>query len=63
MPNAADDDSQAGDSDTEDPMKMLEESQAASKRQMEDEDMLADLRWVKLNPVCTPLFEMTEGLI
>lgn len=45
MPNAADDDSDAGaESDPEDPMKALEASQANAKRQMEDEDDLADLR-------------------
>lgn len=43
MPNAADDD-EDNVSDEEDPMKALEESQAASKRQMEEEDALADLR-------------------
>jgi hypothetical protein len=43
MPNAADDD-EDNVSEEEDPMKALEESQAASKRQMEDEDALADLR-------------------
>lgn len=43
VPNAAEDDEEAG-SDVEDPMKALEESQAAAKRQMEDEDELADLR-------------------
>ncbi|KAJ9108093.1 hypothetical protein QFC19_002558 [Naganishia cerealis] len=43
VPNAAEDDEDAG-SDEEDPMKALEESQAAAKRQMEDEDELADLR-------------------
>jgi hypothetical protein len=43
MPTAADDDEDEK-SDEEDPMKALEESQAASKRQMEDEDALADLR-------------------
>lgn len=44
VPNAAEDDSDAAESDVEDPMKALEESQAAAKRQMEDEDQLADLR-------------------
>lgn len=44
MPNAADDDEEAAESDPEDPMKALEASQAASKKQMEDEDALADLR-------------------
>ncbi|KAJ9120799.1 hypothetical protein QFC22_002733 [Naganishia vaughanmartiniae] len=43
VPNAAEDDEEAG-SDVEDPMKALEESQATAKRQMEDEDELADLR-------------------
>lgn len=43
MPNAADDSDEEG-SDEEDPMKALEASQAAAKKQMEDEDTLADLR-------------------
>ncbi|KAH8080906.1 hypothetical protein HD553DRAFT_262320, partial [Filobasidium floriforme] len=43
MPNAAEDD-EDNVSEEEDPMKALEESQAASKRQMEEEDALADLR-------------------
>lgn len=44
MPNAAADDSDNQDSEEEDPMKALEASQAAAKKQMEDEDTLADLR-------------------
>jgi hypothetical protein len=44
IPNAAADDEDANDEDEEDAMTMLEKSQAASKRQMEEEDNLADLR-------------------
>ncbi len=43
IPNASADDEEPKE-DEEDPMAMLEASQAASKRQMEEEDALADLR-------------------
>ncbi len=45
MPNAAADDDE-DEEDADDPMAALEASQAASKQQMENEDNLADLRWV-----------------
>ncbi|GHJ84122.1 hypothetical protein NliqN6_0524 [Naganishia liquefaciens] len=46
VPNAADDDSDAADGNAsdDDPMKALEASQAAALQQMQDEDLLADLR-------------------